>query len=278
MQEISTSAPASASWTWVERDGAAVVLLGQPAGVRRVRLATTISPAPSRDDGGHREAGHRAGTDDQHPLARERADRLGGVVQRDADQATGRRGRCRSRRATRLPTRSACWKSTLRAGPTVPASWPMPERLAGLAEDLALADDHRVQPGGDVEQVRDRAVVVVHVEVRHDVLGASPAQLARASGRPPRRCRGSGPRRRRPRPGCRSPARSPRVTCSQPETSCSSLSMPVGVQCQPLENGDRCGLVGDAHDQDAHAPTTPSNGRAASGNEARSTSDLRCSW
>ena len=40
------------------------------------------------------------------------------------------------------------------------------ERLAGLAEDLALADDHRVEPGGDVEEVRDRAVVVVDVEVR----------------------------------------------------------------------------------------------------------------
>ena len=47
-----------------------------------------------------------------------------------------------------------------------------PQRLAGLAEDLALADDHRVEAGGDVEQVGDRAVVVVDVEVRHDVLGA----------------------------------------------------------------------------------------------------------
>ena len=41
-----------------------------------------------------------------------------------------------------------------------------PQGLAGLAEDLALADGHRVQPGRDLEQVRDRAVVVVDVEVR----------------------------------------------------------------------------------------------------------------
>ena len=72
----------------------------------------------------------------------------------------------------RLPTRRACWNSELSAGPTVPISWPLLQRLAGLAEDLALAERHRVEPGDDLEQVRHRAVVVVDVQVRQHRLGA----------------------------------------------------------------------------------------------------------
>ena len=41
-------------------------------------------------------------------------------------------------------------------------------RLADLAEDLALADDHRVDAGRHPEQVRDRGVVVVRVQVVGD--------------------------------------------------------------------------------------------------------------
>ena len=43
--------------------------------------------------------------------------------------------------------------------------------LADLAEDLALADDHRVEPGGDAEQVRHRRVVVVRVQLLAEHLG-----------------------------------------------------------------------------------------------------------
>ena len=46
-----------------------------------------------------------------------------------------------------------------------------PQRVAGLAEDLALADDHRVESGRDLEQVRDGALVVVDVEVWQQRLG-----------------------------------------------------------------------------------------------------------
>ena len=38
--------------------------------------------------------------------------------------------------------------------------------MLDLAEDLALADDHRVEAADHGEQVRDGAVLVVHVEVR----------------------------------------------------------------------------------------------------------------
>ena len=44
------------------------------------------------------------------------------------------------------------------------------QRGADLAEDLALADDHRVEPAGDREQVRDGPVLVVHVEVRGELV------------------------------------------------------------------------------------------------------------
>ena len=46
-----------------------------------------------------------------------------------------------------------------------------PQGVTGLAEDLALADDHRVEAGGDLEEVGDRALVVVDVEVRQQRLG-----------------------------------------------------------------------------------------------------------
>ena len=77
------------------------------------------------------------------------------------------------------------------------------ERLAGLAEDLALADGHGVQAGGDLEEVGDGAVVVVHVEVRQDRLGRRRRPARRAAATRPRRCRGSGRRPRRSRAGCR---------------------------------------------------------------------------
>ena len=44
-------------------------------------------------------------------------------------------------------------------------------RLADLAEDLALADDHRVESGGHAEQVRDRRVLVVRVEEVGELVG-----------------------------------------------------------------------------------------------------------
>ena len=47
------------------------------------------------------------------------------------------------------------------------------QRVSGLAEDLGLADGHRVEPGGDLEEVGHRAVVVVDVEVGQEILGGA---------------------------------------------------------------------------------------------------------
>ena len=153
------------------------------------------------------------------------------------------------------------------------------QRLAGLAEDLALADRHRVQPGGDVEQVGDRAVLVVHVEVRQHRLGrlAGPLheqarELLDAAVEPVDLGvdlepvaggddRGLGDRRARLGVG-------------------DQLGDTVGVERDPLQQRHRGRVVGDAHHEDAHeACSRRSGGSGVSGVAApRRTPDLRCSW
>ncbi len=66
----------------------------------------------------------------------------------------------------RLPARSASEPRSDSARPSVPCSLASLQGLAHLAEYLALADDHGVEPAGHREQVLDGAVLVVHVQVR----------------------------------------------------------------------------------------------------------------
>ena len=56
-----------------------------------------------------------------------------------------------------------------------------PERLAHLAEYLALADHHGVQAAGHRQQVLDRAVLVVHVQVPGELGQRDPECLASSS-------------------------------------------------------------------------------------------------
>ena len=71
----------------------------------------------------------------------------------------------------RLPT-STAWRNVRDeqrpAGRLVLGRVP---RLAHLAEDLALADDHRVEAGGHPEEVRHRGVVVVRVQEVGELVG-----------------------------------------------------------------------------------------------------------
>ena len=77
---------------------------------------------------------------------------------------TPRDGRCRSRVRARLPT-SIAWRNVRESsGPAVPSCSAASPRLADLPEDLVLADDHRVEPRGDAEEVRHRGVVVERVQ------------------------------------------------------------------------------------------------------------------
>jgi hypothetical protein len=57
------------------------------------------------------------------------------------------------------------------------------QRPAQLAEHLGLADHHRVQAAGDVEQVLHGPVVVVHVVVLGQLLGRDPGVLADQLGK-----------------------------------------------------------------------------------------------
>ena len=84
------------------------------------------------------------------------------------------------------------------------------DRRAHLAEDLVLADHHRVEAGRHREQMADRPLLVVHVQVRGELGRRHPAVPGEqfADGRDA--ARGSGPRRRTPRPGCRWRRRRPR--------------------------------------------------------------------
>ena len=71
----------------------------------------------------------------------------------------------------RLPTLSA-WRNSrlrLRAGAALGLR-DLP-RLADLTEDLALADDRRVEAGRDLEQVGDGGVVVLREQVRVQLVG-----------------------------------------------------------------------------------------------------------
>ena len=193
----------------VERDRPGGVLLGQAGGALRGAVGHDDRAGSGARRDGHGQAGHRAGTDDDDVLAGEVAHVVGGPGERGLDQAR------RDPVDVGLGVRALAHAQGLleqrvqrRAdGGGVLAD---AQRLAGLAEDLALAEHHRVEAGRDVEEVGDGAVVVVHVEVLEHVVGAGRRRARRSGARSSRRCRGSARRRRRPRCGCRWTAPSPR--------------------------------------------------------------------
>ena len=150
-----------------------------------------------------------------------------------------------------------------------------PQRVAGLAEDLALADDHRVEPGGDVEEVGDRAVVVVDVEVGHQRLGRLTGAVDEQAGDlldaaveavdvgvDLEAVAG------------RDDGRLGDVLAGGDVGD--QLGHAARVEREALEQWTRGGLVGDAHDEDAHAVTSSSCNRSKS--SATVPPALRCSW
>ena len=70
------------------------------------------------------EAGHRAGADDDDPALAGPTAPTAVARSSAALTSVGATWSMPVSARERLPTRRACWKSTLRAGPTVPSSWP----------------------------------------------------------------------------------------------------------------------------------------------------------
>ena len=181
VHETTTSATASSASRSLSSAERAPYSPASRSALPAVRLATVTLAAPRRDSGRGREAGHRAGTEHQGPLAGQVAD--GGVAAVEG----GRDQRGRGPVDVRLgPGPLADPQRLLEEhveGRTDGADLlPGAERVAGLAEDLALADGHRVETGDDLEEVGDGAVVVVHVEVRDHRLGGLAGPLDEQPG------------------------------------------------------------------------------------------------
>ena len=78
---------------------------------------------------------------------------------------------------TRRPARDAAWNRPVSAGPGGVLGLGAPQRLADLGVDLRLAEHHRVEPGGDGEQVVGGVVLPVRVQGLGQLLGAHAAGL-----------------------------------------------------------------------------------------------------
>ena len=118
-----------------------------------MRLLTTTS-APAAGQRGRGERAHRAGADDEHGAAGQAADPLLGAVEGDGDQrGAGPVDAGLGVHPLADPQRPLGDRVQRAADGALVAR----QRVGGpqLAEHLGLADDHRVQAGGDGEQVRD---------------------------------------------------------------------------------------------------------------------------
>ena len=122
------------------------------------------------------------------------------------------------------------------------------------------------------------AVVVVHVEVGDHLLAGRRRRARTAAVTPPRRCRGSGRPRRRPRPGCRSRAPSPRARIGAPDRSCSSLSTPSASSASRLQHRRPEQSGGRPRRRGRSCRTTASAIVARSAARSSSARALRCSW
>ena len=208
------------------------------------------------------ERRHRAGADDDGagPGDRHRAALEGGADERGSGPVDVGLGVGALADAQRL------LEEGVERGPDGAVLLADAQRVAGLAEDLALADDHRVEAGGDLEEVGDRALVVVDVEVGQQrlggLLGAGDEQAGQVLDAAVEAVdlgvdleAVAGDDRRR------------LGDVLAGDDVGDQLDGRVGVEREALEQLDGRGLVGDPHDEDAHDTSS-----------AAGASDLRCSW
>ena len=247
VQETTTSASARAPVRSTERQRAGVVLARESLGVVAAAVDDRDVAGAEPEDGRDGERGHRARTDDDDAAA---GDRAGDPLERGGHQ--GRGGAVDVGLGVRaLADAQGLLEEHVEGGADGAELLAQPQRLAGLAEDLALADDHRVETRGDVEEVGDGTVVVVDVEVRHQRLGG----LAGALDEQPRDLLDAAVETvdvgvhlepvARGDHGCLADVLAAHQVVDE-------LGDAVGVEGEPLEQRDRSRLVGDTHDQDAH--------------------------
>ena len=120
MHEMTMSADATASASADSGAEVAPYSSASRSALAAVRLSTVMADAPPRD--------RWAAASDAiapAPTTSARAPATGTLLRSRAAETSDGAARSMSVSAwARLPTRSACWKSVLRAGPTVPCSWP----------------------------------------------------------------------------------------------------------------------------------------------------------
>ena len=121
VHETTMSAAASSAASAVSGTDVAAYSSARRSALAAVRLSTAMLAAPPRERcATAREAIAPA------PITSARAPATGTVLRSRA--AVTSEGAARSMSVSawaRLPTRRACWKRVLRAGPTVPCSWPI---------------------------------------------------------------------------------------------------------------------------------------------------------
>ncbi|MPM75818.1 hypothetical protein SDC9_122812 [bioreactor metagenome] len=114
---------------------------------------------PLGGEGVRGEGGHRAGPDDHHPLTDQPDALLVELVEGGRHQRVAR-GADLGVRLHPLADPQALLEELIERRPDGAGVLGAGQRGLHLAEDLVLPDDHRVQPGGDVEQVADGRFVV----------------------------------------------------------------------------------------------------------------------
>ena len=124
-------------------------------------------------------------------------------------------------------------------------------RFLDLAENLRLADDQRIEAGGDAEQVAGGVEVGQVVQVRRELAAIDAVELADEGARdrraPPRRRR----TRRTPRRDCRWRARPLRGSTPR-AASARSARLHAPLEVDPLTQFDGRGAMTEADDENVH--------------------------
>ena len=124
----------------------------------------------------HGEGGHRARSDDHHLAPSQPAHRVLGEVGAERHERVGSRA---ERRLLPHPASGARRRveepGQRRAGGALGLG--APQRLAHLGVDLRLAEDHRVEPARDGEQVIGRVALPVGVHRVGEFVGGDPPRL-----------------------------------------------------------------------------------------------------